>query len=87
MAMRTRVWLTLAGTALAVTYALARSAGPASGLRVAAGATSQAAEAGSDVSRIALVAVAVVAVAAFTVLQIAARSRCGRDRERPSWPS
>ena len=85
--MRTRVVLALAGTALAVIYALARSGGPASGLRVAAGTTGQAAEVGSDVSRIALIAVAVVAVAAFTVLQVVARSRCDRDGERPSWPS
>jgi hypothetical protein len=87
VAMRRRVLLALAGMALAVSYALARSGGPASGLRVAANTTSQAAGVGSDVSRIALVAIAVVAVAAFTVLQVIARARCGRDGGPPSWPS
>jgi hypothetical protein len=87
MAMRKRVVLALAGTALAVIYALTRPGGPASGLRAAAGTTSQAAEVGSDVSRIALVTIAVVAVAAFTVLHVIARSHCGRGGERPTWPS
>ena len=87
MTMRRRVVAALAGTALAVIYALTRSGGPASGLRVAANATSQAPGVGSDVSRITLVTIAVVAVAAFTVLQVIARSRCGRAGEPPHWPS
>jgi hypothetical protein len=87
MVMRRRVMSALAGTALAVIYALARSGGPASGLRVAANTASQAPGVGSDVSRIALVTIAVVAVSAFTVLQVIARSRCGRDAGPPSWPS
>ena len=88
MAMRRRVMSALAGTALAVVYALTRSGGPASGLRGAANATSQAPGVGSDFSRIALVTIAVVAVAAFTVLQVIARSRCARDGgPPPHWPS
>jgi hypothetical protein len=50
-------------------------------------ATSQAPGVGSDVSRIALVTIAVAAVAAFTVLQVIARSRCGRDGRTSDWPS
>jgi hypothetical protein len=87
VAMRRRVVSALAGTALAVIYALTRSGGPASGFRAAANATSQAPGVGSDVSRIALVAIAVVAVAAFTVLQVIARSRSEREGGPPHWPS
>jgi hypothetical protein len=86
MAMRRRVLVALAGTALAVIYALTRSGGPASGLRAAA-TTSQASGVGSVTSRIALVTIAVVAVAAFTVLQVIARSRGARDGGRPGAPS
>ncbi len=43
--------------------------------------------AGADVSRIALVTIVVVAVAAFTVLQVIARSRGARELGRPDWPS
>jgi hypothetical protein len=87
VAMRKKVLSALAGMALAVSYALARSGGPGSGLRVAANTTSQVPGVGSDVSRIALVTIAVVAVSAFTVLQVIARSRCGRNASPPSWPS
>jgi hypothetical protein len=86
VAMRRRVSPALAGTALAVIYALTGSGGPASGLRAAA-TTSQPPGAGSAVSRIALVTIAVAAVAAFTVLQVRARSRGARDGGRPDWPS
>jgi hypothetical protein len=86
MAMRRRVVVALAGTALAVSYALIRSGGPASGLRAAA-TTSQAPGVGSAMSRIALVTIAVVAVAAFTVLQVIARSRGARDGGRSDSPS
>src|SRR5579863_9286047 len=81
-----RVVAALAGTALAVIYALTRSGGPASGLRAAASATSQAPGVGSATSRIALVTIAVVAVTAFTVLQVIAQARCGREGGPPHWP-
>ncbi len=86
VAMRGSVGSAVAATGLAVAAVLTRLRGPASGLRLAADTTSQAPGAGSDVSRIALVTIAVVAVAAFTVLQVIARSRCGRDGGPPDWP-
>ena len=87
MAMRRRVATALAGTALAVIYALTRSSGPAPGLRMAANTASQAPVVGSAASRIALVTIAVVAVGAFTVLQVIARSRCAREGGPPHWPT
>ena len=61
--------------------------GSAEGFASVLAATTQVPGAGSDASRIALVAIAVAAVAAFTVLQVIARSRCGRDAGRADWPS
>jgi hypothetical protein len=56
-------------------------------LRVlAAHVSSQAPAAGSEVSRVALIAIAVLAVAAFTVLQVIARSRSARECGPPDWP-
>ena len=61
--------------------------GSAEGFASVLAATTQAPGAGSGVSRIALVAIAVAAVAAFTVLQVIARSRCGRAGSTSHWPS
>jgi hypothetical protein len=71
---------------LAAAAALIPSGDPPRGLRLAAHAISQAPAVGSDVSRIALVTITVLAVAAFTVLQVIARSRCRRDGGPPDWP-
>src|SRR5580658_7251251 len=81
------VWSALAASRLAVTAVLYRPGSPASGLQLAADPTSQAPGPASDVSRIALVTIAVVAVAAFTVLQVIARSRCAREGGPPGWQS
>jgi hypothetical protein len=76
----------LMANGLAVAAALIPPGDPARGLRLAANTISQAPAAGSDVSRIALVTITVLAVAAFTVLQVIARSRCRRDGGPPDWP-
>ncbi len=76
----------LAANGLAVMAGLIRPGGPAPGLRLAANTMSQVPGVGSDVSRIALVTIAVAAVAAFTVLQVIARSRGRRDGGPPPWP-
>jgi hypothetical protein len=56
-------------------------------LRVlAAHVSSQAQAAGSEVSRVALIAITVLAVAAFTVLQVIARSRRPREYGPRDWP-
>jgi hypothetical protein len=49
-------------------------------------ASSQAPAAGSEVSRVALIAITILAVAAFTVLQVLARSRSAREYVPPDWP-
>lgn len=53
---------------------------------LAAQVSSQAPAAGSEVSRVALIAITVLAVAAFTVLQVIARSRSAREYGPPDWP-
>jgi hypothetical protein len=86
VSMRGTVSPAWAASGLVAAAALIPSGDQARGLRLAANTISGVPAVGSDVSRIALVTITVLALAAFSVLQVIARSRCRRDGGPPDWP-